>query len=105
MATVMNVKESKEFCDEAYTELSDIRNKILELRDRSVGKAPARGVEGGLFSRHLADLANEIEWKLQILAHSCPYDWEGSKNYEDIAEVSSEEKSKEQGFSPGYLGG
>lgn len=105
MTTVINAKESKEFCDEAYTELSGIRKKILELRDRSVGKAPERGAEGGLFSRHLTELANEIDWKLQILAHSCPYDWKGSKNYEDIAKISSEEKSKDQEFSPGYLGG
>jgi hypothetical protein len=58
-----------------------------------------------MFGRHLSELADQIDWKLQILAHSCPVDWKGSADYEEIAEVSTLEKSGDVEFSPGYVGG
>ena len=105
MASLMNVKESKGFCDEVFTKLSDMKEKILDLKGRSVAKSPGKDIEGGMFGRHLSELADQIEWKLQILAHSCPVDWKGSADYEEIAEVSTLEKSGDVEFSPGYVGG
>lgn len=103
MASVMNVRESKGFCDEAYAQLSDMKKKIIEIRDRSGGE---RSKEmGGMFGRHLTELADEIDWKIQILAHSCAYDWQGSADYENDVQVSAEEKTADKEFSPGYLGG
>jgi hypothetical protein len=105
MATVMNVKESKGFCDEVYTQLADMKERIIELKDRSVAKSPGNDVEGGMFVRHLTELAEQIDWKLQILSHSCPVDWKGSADYEETAQVNTTEKSGDINFSPGYVGG
>ena len=105
MASVMNVKESKGFCDEVYTQLTDMKEKIIELKNRSVAKSPGKGIEGGMFGRHLGELADQIDWKLQILSHSCPVDWKGSADYAETAQVNTTEKSGDDEFSPGYVGG
>jgi hypothetical protein len=105
MASVMNVKESKGFCDEVYTTLADMKKKILELKDRSVAKSPGEDIEGGMFGRHLSELADQIDWKLQILSHSCPVDWKGSEDYEETAQVDTIAKFGDVEFSPGYVGG
>ena len=103
MASVLNVKESKEFCDEVFTQLSSMKKTIIELKERSSTGGMLKDIDGGKFGRHLAELAEEIDWRLQILAHSCSHDWAGSVGYEG-AEVEAE-KSKDVEFSPGYLGG
>ena len=105
MASLMNVKESKGFCDEVYTKLADMKSQLIELKGRSVAKSPGENIEGGMFGRHLMELADQIDWKLQILSHSCPVDWKGSTDYEEIAEVDTMEKSGDVEFSPGYVGG
>lgn len=105
MASVMNVKESKGFCDEVYTQLADMKEKIIELKGRSVAESPGKDIEGGMFVRHLGELADQIDWKLQILSHSCPVDWKGSADYPETAQVNTTEKSGDIESSPGYLGG
>ncbi len=103
MASVLNVKESKGFCDEVFTQLIDMKKKILELKNRSSAGGMQKDNDGGKFGRHLGELADEIDWRLQILSHSCSHDWAGSVDYEG-AQVEAE-KSKDVDFSPGYLGG
>ena len=104
MASVMNRKESKGFCDDVYTQLIDMKEKVLKLKDRSVAGIPVSDIDGGKFSRHLTELADAIDWKLQILSHVCPYDWKGSMEYtENTASVGPVEKIED--FSPGYVGG
>jgi len=103
MASVLNMKESKEFCDEVFTQLSSMKKKIIELKDRSSAGGMLKDIEGGKFGRQLAELVEEIDWRLEILSHSCTHDWAGSAGYEG-AEVETE-KSKDVEFSPGYLGG
>lgn len=105
MASLMNVKESKGFCDEVYTLLADMKEKIIELKGRSVAESPGKDIEGGMFGRHLGELADQIDWKLQILSHSCPVDWKGSADYAETAQVNTTEKSEDIEFSPGYVGG
>lgn len=105
MASLMNVKESKGFCDEVYAKLANMKEEIIELKGRSVAESPGKDIEGGMFGRHLSELADQIDWKLQILSHSCPLDWKGSADYEEIAEVNTMEKSEDIEFSPGYVGG
>jgi hypothetical protein len=105
MASVLNMKENKGFCDEVFTELSDIKERIIRLRDKSAAGriSKDKDVDGGVFGRQLAELADQIDWRLQILSHSCSYDWAGSTDYEG-AQVETG-KVKDTGFSPGYLGG
>ncbi len=103
MASNMNVKESGAFCDEVFTQLSDIKKKIVELEKRSSAGGVLNDIDGGKFVRQLSELAEQIDWRLQILAHSCNHDWAGSADYEG-AEVEAE-TAKDAEFSPGYLGG
>jgi hypothetical protein len=105
MASVMNARESAAFCDEVYTELTDMKKRIIELEHKSVAKSPGKDIEGGMFVRQLNELADQIDWKLQILSHSCAIGWEGAENYEETAQVSTIEKSRDGEFSPGYVGG
>lgn len=105
MAQVMDVKGSKNFCDEAYTELIGIKEKMIRLRDRSGSEGSDKPIVG-MFERHLAELVEAIDWKLQILAHSCPYDWNGSASFENDVQVDEADKAPDSDrFSSGYLGG
>lgn len=103
MASVMNMKESGVFCDEVFTELSDIKKKIVAMGKRSSAGGVLNDIDGGKFARQLSELVEQIDWRLQILAHSCSHDWAGSADYEG-AEVDAE-TAKDVEFSPGYLGG
>jgi hypothetical protein len=103
MATVKEIKKS--FCDDVYTELSSMKTRMDDMRDNL---ELAYGVKNDLFvmfDRHLRELAEQIEWKLQILSHACPYDWTGSAEYaENTVSVGPVEKIATN-FSGGYLGG
>ncbi len=103
MASVMNTKENEMFCDEVYTQLSDIKKKIVDLQKRSSAGKMLSDIDGGKFVRQLTDLADQIEWKLQILSHSCSHTWAGSVDYES-AQVETT-AGKDVDFSPGYIGG
>ncbi|MDA8099013.1 MAG: hypothetical protein M0042_05250 [Nitrospiraceae bacterium] len=105
MASVMNVKESKGYCDDVYARLTVMKDELLKLRSKSAGTGPGEGLDGGSFGRHLTELADQIEWKLQILAHSCSISWKGATDFEETAQISSTVKSDEGEFSPGYVGG
>ena len=103
MASVMNVKESVGYCDEVFTRLSDIKTKIVELEKHSTAGRMLNDIDGGKFVRQLAELADQIDWRLQILSHSCSHVWAGSTEYEG-AQVDTK-IVKDVEFSPGYLGG
>jgi hypothetical protein len=104
MATVKDIK--KGFCDDVYTELSVMKTRLDDMRDSLVRAYGADTGLFGMYDRHLRELSDQIEWKLQILSHACPHDWKGSdeKEYaENTASVGPVEKDDD--FSPGYLGG
>ncbi len=106
MASVMNVKESKEFCNEVYTQLEGIREKIIKLRNRSSVGGPTSDIDGGKFARQLTELADILDWKLQILSHSCSYGWKGASDYEGDAQVDEMDRASDSdNFSGGYIGG
>lgn len=103
MGSVMNTKESEVFCDDVFTQLSDIKKKIVALEKRSSAGGVLNDIDGGKFVRQLSELAEQIDWRLQILAHSCSHTWTGSKDYEG-AQVETG-KVEDVDFSPGYVGG
>ncbi len=105
MASVMNVMESKGYCDEVYAELTEMKKKLIALKNRSVAKSPGVDIEGGMFGRQLGELADQIDWRLQILAHSCTVDWKGAGEFEETAQVDARVVSVDTEFSPGYVGG
>ena len=84
-----------------------MKDRIVELQE-NIGRN-----YGGdrkildVYQRHLAELVEQIEWKLQIMSHSCSYGWKGSdadEFAENTVSVGPAEKAEEE-FSPGYLGG
>ncbi len=105
MARVKDISE-KSFCDEVYTELSGMKKRILDMREDLARTYGTETRVFGMYERHLRELADQIEWKLQILSHACPYDWQGSVEYaENTVSVGPVEKGPEVEFSGGYLGG
>ncbi len=105
MAITKDMK--KGVCDDVYAELSGVKNKIVALRDKIARTSTADDEMVRLYGRHLSELAEQIDWKLQILAHACPYDWKGSsgREYEEnIVSVGPVERMTTD-FSGGYLGG
>lgn len=107
MGTVHTPKEVmvQAFCDEVYTELAGMRMKILAMNDELSLNYGDETPPYTTFKRHLTELADQIEWKLQILSHACPYDWKGSKEkVESIVSVQPE-VAPGPDFSGGYVGG
>ncbi len=107
MATIMDVKGTKAFCDEVYTKLTGMKKTLTDLQTKTKMIGPESDNEVvETFRRHLCEIAEEIDWKLQILAHSCPYNWQGSEEFEDTVKVSVTDRSPEiDEVSGGYLGG
>lgn len=92
----------RSFCDEVYTELAEMRMKVLTMMDELSVNYGESEPPYDTYKRHLQDLAEQIDWKLQILSHACPYDWKGSR--ERIESTVSVPQSAGD-FSGGYLGG
>lgn len=111
MGSVRDMKTREEvavrsFCNDVYSELAGMRMKLLMM---SSDLADIYGEESKPFNtykRHLNELADQIEWKLQILSHACPYDWKGSKeSVETVVSVKESDTKETPEFSPGYVGG
>ena len=105
MATIKNKK--KDLCNDVFSELSGIKEKLVVMRKDIARTYGGETKVFGLFDRHLRELVDQVDWKLQIMSHACPYDWTGS------AEAEYEENTVSVGpidktladFSGGYLGG
>ncbi len=103
MATTKDIK--KNYCDDVYSELSGMKDRIMKMQETLVDKyGDNEFVEK--YQRHLCELAEQIDWKLQILSHACPYDWKGSTEYEEnIVSVGPAEQMPGPDFAGGYIGG
>lgn len=96
----------KGYCDTVYMDLAGMRKKLLDMRDNLERTYGANTEIFAKYDRHLCELADQIEWKLQILAKACPFDWKGSEEgVESIVSVGQSEEIKESEFSGGYVGG
>ncbi|HLE41363.1 MAG TPA: hypothetical protein VI956_07645 [Nitrospirota bacterium] len=105
MATAKTIRE-RDYLMEVFTELEAVKDKILALRK---DLAAAYGGEEKTFmehDRHLREMAEYIEWKLQVLEKGTPFDWKtAGRGVESDVSVSSTEKITGPDFSGGYLGG
>jgi hypothetical protein len=105
MAIAKTIKE-KDYLAEVFRELEGVKEKILGLRK---DLAAAYGGEGKRFvehDRHLIEMAEYIEWKLQVLEKGTPFDWKtAGRGVESDVSVSAPEKTTGPDFSGGYLGG
>ena len=98
--------EVRAFCNDVYTELAGMRMKILMMSNDLVETYGEESRPLNTYKRHLNELADQIEWKLQILSHACPYDWKGSaENIETVVSVKQTDTAEGPDFSGGYLGG
>jgi hypothetical protein len=57
--------------------------------------------------RHLKELIEAIDWKLEILTKVCPYEWRGmSEDFESTVSVEvGGSTPKQDPISGGYIGG
>lgn len=105
MGTVKDIKKN-EYCDEVLNELAFMIQNVNELR---VMLEKAYGKESDVFrihDRHLVELAEHIDWKLQILATACPFDWKGlGPDVQSEVSVREPEMAAGRDISSGYLGG
>ena len=105
MATVKNINV-KGYCDAVNNDLMDMKDRIHELREDVRKTYGAESEISRTHERHLVELADIIEWKLQILMKACPFEWKGQdKDVESVVSVGPAGKSPEIDFSGGYLGG
>ncbi|HSB33650.1 MAG TPA: hypothetical protein VLG39_04275 [Nitrospirota bacterium] len=100
MATVKNTKLYG-YCDDINKELARMQARLHELQEEVKTVYGADNELALAHGRHLCELADMIEWKLQILMKACPFEWKGGDK--DIERVSV--GSTEAEFSGGYIGG
>ena len=105
MGTVKDIKKNA-YCDEVLGELAYMIDSINGLRDML---AATYGKDTRLFQehdRHLAELAEHIDWKIQILTISCPFDWKGlGPDVQSEVSVRQPEAAAGGDISGGYVGG
>jgi hypothetical protein len=105
MAAVQDIK--KGVCDNVFSGLSDVKKRIEALRDDLTRTYKTEDKLSELYGRHLCELVDQIDWKLQIMSHACSYDWRGSAEaeYEENTVSVGPADTSTQEFAGGYLGG
>jgi hypothetical protein len=108
MGTAMEMKE-KAYFEDVDRELEGIRRRIYLLRedlDRTYGKDNPVLIAQ---DRHLVELAEYVDWKLQVLEKGSSFDWtttRGSrKDIQSEVSVLAPVSSTGPDISGGYLGG
>jgi len=103
MATMKDIK--KGLCNDVFKDLSGVKDKLLTMRDDLARTKDVEKDVMELFDRHIRELVEQVDWKIQILSHACPFDWKGSADYEEnTVSVGPVDKTNAD-FSAGYLGG
>ena len=105
MATAKDIT-TREYCDEVLGELAYMIENINELRGevKKVYGPDSEIVKA--HEKHLGELAEYIDWKLQILTAACPFEWKGlGEDVESVVSVRPLEASAGPEFSGGYIGG
>lgn len=97
---------TKSFCDDVYFELTEMRLRLLTMNDELALTYGADSEPYKTYKRHIVELADQIEWRLEILSHACPFDWAGSREkVETVVSVGQTEAATGPDFSGGYVGG
>jgi hypothetical protein len=108
MGTAMEMKE-KAYFEDVDRELEGIKRRIYLLREEL---ATTYGKDNPILvaqDRHLVELAEYVDWKLQVLEKGTAFDWtttRGSrKDIQSDVSVQVPVSSTGPDFSGGYLGG
>ena len=105
MGAVKDIRKNA-YCDEVLGELAYMIDSINGLRDMLATTYDKDTQVFHEHDRHLAELAEHIDWKLQILTTSCPFEWKGlGPSVENTVSVREPEMAAGRDFSGGYLGG
>jgi hypothetical protein len=105
MATVKEIKVSG-YCDEVSAKLMDIKESIHMLQEDAKKVYGETSERSEIYVRHLCELADMVEWKLQLLMKACPFEWKGTdREFDRVASVASSEDIAKSEFSGGYIGG
>ena len=108
MATAKEMKE-KAYFEDVYKELEGIKLRLYVLREelsRTYDKDSPMLIA---HDRHLVEMAEYIDWKLQILEKGTAFDWKTAigtrKDVQSDVSVRVSEDSIGPEISGGYLGG
>jgi len=108
MATANELKE-KAYFEDVYRELEGIKMRLYVLREEL---ARTYGIDSPMLlahDRHLVEMAEYVDWKIQILEKGTPFDWKTAKggrlNIQSDVSVRAPEDITGQEISGGYLGG
>lgn len=105
MAIAKTINE-KDYLKEVFSELEAIKKRILALRTDLSSAYAGEGKRFMEHDRHLLEMAEYIEWKLQVLEKGTPFDWKtAGRGVESDVSVRSPENTKGPDFSGGYVGG
>lgn len=106
MATVIKNIKINNYCDTVSNEFSEMKEGIHIIREEAKKTYGVESVEFQKYDAHLCELADMIDWKLQLLMKACPFDWKGTgAEVEGDVQVESVGKFPEIDFSGGYIGG
>jgi hypothetical protein len=103
MASAGNI-EFRNYCDSVYDELTDMKERLYDLVSCIEYMPENEKKVLHPHIRHLKDIANTIDWKLEIITKVCPADWSKYSKETDSPSVKVPEKSGED-FAGGYVGG
>lgn len=104
MATAKGMS-TKEYCDEVLHELAYMIQTVQDLREQAGTVFTADGTLGKAHDRHLTEIADYLDWKLQILTTACPFDWKGlGEGVQDVVSVRATDSGGSD-LAPGYGGG
>lgn len=108
MATANEVKE-KAYFEDVFRELEGIKMRLFVLREEL---ARTYGIDSPILlahDRHLVEMAEYIDWKIQILEKGTSFDWKTAKggrlNIQSDVSVQTLEGVAGPEFSGGYVGG
>jgi len=108
MATANEIKE-KVFFEEVYKVLEGFKMRIFLLREEL---ARTYGKDSRMFldhDRHLIEMAEYIDWKIQVLEKGTSFDWKtatGNKvKIESEMSVVPPDTTTGSDISGGYIGG
>jgi len=105
MSAVKAITE-KEYLKEVFSELEAVKARVLALRKDLTMVTVGKGTSLMDHDRHLLELSEYIDWKLQVLEKGTGFDWkEAGTIVESDVSVRIPEKSSGPDISGGYLGG
>ena len=105
MATANGLKE-KAYFEDVYKEMESMKMRLYVLREELARTYGTDNPTLIAHDRHLVEMAEYIDWKLQVLEKGTAFDWKAAKgSRQDIQSTVSVGTSEGPEISGGYLGG